>query len=240
MAGTIQDYYFNVEQGLFADDLEQQHFSEHAQIIALLTNQISPPIAAGLLSGLQRLDLAPTSIYFSYYYLEACYKWRNAGLFFQRLAQWYKMERTGLKTLPEEFANPRSDCHAWSSHPLYHYYASVLGIRPASFGCMKLDISPLLGELDYAEGTMAHPLGKVYVHLQRFTDHIEIKYCVPAALSLTVNMQKADTPEGIVRIPIGDAVGVNSHEKLVTRTPDDIHRLVHVSTYRHIPSAPPF
>ena len=37
-----------------------------------------------------------------------------------RLEQWYELENLGLKTLPEEFCFPRSDCHAWSSHILYH------------------------------------------------------------------------------------------------------------------------
>ena len=35
-----------------------------------------------------------------------------------------------LKTLPEEFGNPRSDCHGWGAHLLYQHFASVMGMRP--------------------------------------------------------------------------------------------------------------
>ena len=41
---------------------------------------------------------------------------------------------TGCRT-PIESAEPtRSDCHAWGSHPLFHFFATLLGIRPGGAG----------------------------------------------------------------------------------------------------------
>jgi hypothetical protein len=57
----------------------------------------------------------------------------------------------------------RSDCHGWGAHPLYHYYASLLGIRPAAPGFQRVRIAPQLGELLWAQGRMVHPLGWVEV-----------------------------------------------------------------------------
>ena len=148
----IVDKYFVSERGLFADDEEHKEFSEHPQVLALLTNQLSPSLQESLISGLRK-GLHQCSIYFSYYYMEACYKYKLDDLFFKRLEKWYALEKDGLKTLPEEFNGPRSDCHAWGSHVLYHYYASILGIRPTAFGFKNIEFKPMIGQLEYAGGT---------------------------------------------------------------------------------------
>lgn len=144
--------YFDQDRGIFADDEEHKEFSEHPQVLALLTRQLSPQLQESLIAGLNK-GLHQCSIYFSYYYLETCYKYRLDDLFFKRLEKWYALEKEGLKTLPEEFEGPRSDCHAWSSHILYHYYASILGIRPTAFGFKNIQFKPMTGPLEYAKGT---------------------------------------------------------------------------------------
>lgn len=146
---AVKQTYFNPERGLFAEDKQQTYFSEHAQIIAMLA---SPDSA--LANNLQHADLTPCGIYFSHYYLEACYQYGLEKLFFKRLEKWYALGKEGLKTMPEEFEGPRSDCHAWSSHILYHYYASILGLRPAAFGFKHVQFQPMTGPLEYVYGSM--------------------------------------------------------------------------------------
>ena len=36
-------------------------------------------------------------------------------------------------------AGTRSDCHAWGAHPVFHFYATVLGIRPAAPGFRRVN-----------------------------------------------------------------------------------------------------
>ena len=55
------------------------------------------------------------------HYLEACRRCGLDGLAEKRISKWKALQDEGLTTLPEEFQNPRSDCHAWSSHILYHF-----------------------------------------------------------------------------------------------------------------------
>ena len=76
---------------------------------------------------------------------------------------WFPLLRTGMKTMPEEPEPCRSDCHAWGAHPLYHFYATILGIRPTGLGSRTLSATPCLGPLQSASGTLPHPSG-----LQRF------------------------------------------------------------------------
>ena len=81
---------------------------------------------------------------------------------FARLEPWHKMLAMGLKTTPETVPLTRSDCHAWSAHPLFHFYTTVLGIRPASMGFATVEITPQLGQHDHASGKMVHPTsGKI-------------------------------------------------------------------------------
>lgn len=138
---SIWKHYYNPLRGLIANDFEKRHYSEHSQVLALLAGDYPE-----LIEALQReKNLPKAGIYFSFYYLEACCKHRLSDLFYARFAEWFKLEKQGLKTLPEEFNNPRSDCHAWSSHVLYHYFASIRGRRPTAFGGRGVQIHPLSG-----------------------------------------------------------------------------------------------
>jgi len=44
---------------------------------------------------------------------------------------------------------------------LYHYFASLLGIRPSSFGFGAVEIEPMPGHLTHLSGTMVHPSGQI-------------------------------------------------------------------------------
>jgi hypothetical protein len=87
-----------------------------------------------------------------------------------------------MKTMLEQPEPSRSDCHAWGSHPIYHYYASILGIRPASPGFGSVVISPELGSLDWAAGEMVHPAGVITVHVERVGKGLRVKVNMPAGL----------------------------------------------------------
>lgn len=112
-AAKVREKFYNSERQLYASDIEQKHFSEHSQALALLALGDT-----SVIPGLKKCDLVQCSIYFSYYYLEACQKYGLDDLLEKRLDRWRVLSDEGLTTFPEEFDNPRSDCHAWSSHIL--------------------------------------------------------------------------------------------------------------------------
>ena len=110
------EFYYVPEKQLLADDKEHRFYSEHAQVLAMLSHPLGE-----LWNGMRNEpNLTNCGIYFSHYYLEACREYGKTELFHARLKRWSELENLGLKTLPEEFCFPRSDCHAWSSHILYH------------------------------------------------------------------------------------------------------------------------
>jgi len=108
------------------------------------------------------------SIYFSYYLFEVLKKRRNARYLFKRLKDWEFVQELNFSTTPEVFqTSTRSDCHAWGAHPAFHFLTAVLGISPDGVGFEKVRIEPMLGDLDFAEGTMVHPLGDIIVSIKK-------------------------------------------------------------------------
>lgn len=155
-------------RGLFRDTPDGQDFSQHANVLAILTNTVPNGHKAALMERvLSDTTLTQATYYFSYYLFEAL---RDAGLgdrYIEQLGPWRGMLALGLTTVPETPEPTRSDSHAWSAHPNYGLLATVLGVRPAAPGFKSVRIEPHLGPLQRAEGRVPHPLGAIDVRLTR-------------------------------------------------------------------------
>jgi hypothetical protein len=157
--------FWDEERGLLADDLAHQFFSEHTQCMALLSDALIPGLlktvmrermASGLLSD---PNLDRTTIYFSHYLFETLRVLGRMDVLLERMQLWFHLPGQGFKTTFEKPEPSRSDCHAWGAHPLFHYFATILGIRPASLGFKEVEIFPQLGPLEHASGRLVHPAG---------------------------------------------------------------------------------
>ena len=65
---------------------------------------------------------------------------------------------------------PRSECHGWSSVPLYELSAVILGVKPGGIGFESVIIKPFTDVLDYAGGTVPTPRGPVATALMSLTE----------------------------------------------------------------------
>lgn len=154
-------------RGLWSDDDAHAHYSEHVNSLAILSGLVDPGRARRVAESLlTSLDLARATVYYSHYLFEALTRAGRVDALVSRLDLWRNLAAQGFTTTPEMPEPTRSDCHAWGAHPLYHFFASILGIRPADAGFRTILIEPQLGGLDHAEGTMVHPLGEVHVKAQ--------------------------------------------------------------------------
>jgi len=167
MGGRLVDLFWDEGRGLFADDASRESYSEHTQCLALLSGVLDKGRAARLGHGLLAdPGLVRTTIYFTHYLFEA-YRMLGAGeSLFNRLSLWFALPEQGFKTTPEMPEPTRSDCHAWGAHPIYHCFATLLGIRPTEFGFGTLEIAPLLGPPRQLSGTLVHPRGVVEADLR--------------------------------------------------------------------------
>ena len=184
MAAAAREAFWNEERGLLADDLSHQHFSEHAQCLALLAEAadpagvgLDPARRTRLIEGLvEAPELSRATIYFSHYLFEAYRLLGRMDRLLERMRTWFDLPGQGFRTTLEHGEPSRSDCHAWGAHPLFHYRATVLGVRPAAPGFRRVRLAPQLGPLEWARATMPHPRGEISADLrvegQRLTGEI--------------------------------------------------------------------
>jgi hypothetical protein len=175
--------YWNASRGLFADDRAHTSYSEHAQSLAILSRAVAgielEQVARGLLAG---KGLSRTTIYFTHYLFEAYRVIGGIGQLIHRLELWRQLGERGLKTTIEAPEPTRSDCHAWASHPLYHYFATILGIRPSAPGFQSVEIAPQLGPMKWVNGTLPHPQGDIVVDVRQDDDRLCAVVSLPPGL----------------------------------------------------------
>ncbi|HEY5507248.1 MAG TPA: alpha-L-rhamnosidase C-terminal domain-containing protein, partial [Paludibacter sp.] len=160
---------FDSNKGLIADSPEKNTFSQHANVLAILTNTFPKTTdKAKIINAiLNDKELAQCTLYFKFYLFEALQKAGQADQFIAALAPWEKMVDAGLTTFAETPDPTRSDCHAWSASPVYYFLSLVSGIKPASPGFKTVRIEPNLGSLKNIDATMPHKLGTIRIKLQR-------------------------------------------------------------------------
>ena len=167
LAHAVDEHFWNEESGIYADTLAHDAWSEHAQCLALLSGFVpiekKTRVAQGLLSA---PDLARTTIYFTHYLFETYRQLGEMDAFFNRLQLWQSLVDNDLKTTIEMPEPTRSDCHAWGAHPLFHFYATLAGIRPIAPAFSRVEVKPQLGNLSWLEATMPHPRGEIRVSVR--------------------------------------------------------------------------
>ncbi|NGM60923.1 family 78 glycoside hydrolase catalytic domain [Sphingobacterium sp. SGG-5] len=159
---------FNKEKGLMADAPNQSTYSQHANIMAIISHALSGEEAKQVMDKvLTDRTLSQSSFYYRFYLTRALHKTGMADSYYAQLEPWREMLRLGLTTFAETPEPTRSDSHAWASVPNYEFLATICGIRPAEPGFKSVIIQPAFGELEEIEGEMPHPLGKIKVALKK-------------------------------------------------------------------------
>ena len=194
---SIDAAFWNQARELYSEDLAQTSFAQHAQCLAVLSGALDVEKSKALMQRVAASnDLAETTIMFRFYLMEAFAQTRMEKELWAQMPLWYQLPDWGFKTTWEE-ADPntsRSDCHAWGAHPLYHYSASFLGIRPSSRSFKTVHIAPLLGELQTARGEMPHPDGTIKLECARSNSALRADVTLPPNVSGTFEWNGAVHP----------------------------------------------
>lgn len=143
------------------DNTPAEH-AESLQICHLLMFEGTPhPWPA---DALAQADAARCSHYFSYYkHLAMFAREDNPYDYLAELQPWKEMIESGLTTFPETPEPTRSDCHAWSAHPILGFFQIVAGVISIAPGWKKAKIMPRPGSLRRFEAQIAHPDGELRV-----------------------------------------------------------------------------
>jgi alpha-L-rhamnosidase len=180
---------------LVADTPSQQHYSQHANILAVWLDVIPRKqqqlLLANVLSttdpsfhaNMTLPSMTAATYYFRFYLARALVHAGMGDEYLQLLAPWREMLSLGLTTWAESPEPTRSDSHAWSAHPNFDLLSVVAGIRPRTAGFESVTIEPHLGTLKQVAATLPTPKGTVEVNYLRVSNTVEALITLPAGMS---------------------------------------------------------
>ncbi len=170
-------------RGLLHDYIGSPSFSQHANIMGILTDAIPETDQVAVFERLNSdTTLAQATFYYRFYLTRALKKVGLGDRYSRMLGPWKQMLDLGLTTFAENPEPTRSDCHAWSSSPNYDFLATICGIEPAAPGFSKVRIAPHPGHLKRIEGRVPHPLGEIRVNLHAEKDRLTGEVVLPEGL----------------------------------------------------------
>ncbi len=189
LAASLTSHFWVQERKLFADNLDHTLFSEHTQCLAILSHRLTPQRIRETVEGLlQAESIERTTVYFTHYLFEALTMTGHTERLLDRMKLWFDLKSQGFVTTVEEPEPSRSDCHGWGAHPLYHYYASLLGIRPGSPGFQTVEIAPQPATLTRIGGELPHPHGTIAAEFAleggRWTGYVRLPEGLTGTLKL--------------------------------------------------------
>ncbi len=184
---------WNARLGLLADTPDQNSYSEHTNIFAVLTDTIPAHDQAGVIRKLIASHfgegatvtppMAEVSYHYQFYLSRAIDKAGLGEQYLSTLVPWHTMLALGLTTTPE-YADPtRSDTHAWSAHPIYDLLTIVAGIHPSAPGFARVRIAPCPGNLKSFDVSMPHQNGAIRVRYTRQVKTADFVFTLPENLS---------------------------------------------------------
>lgn len=163
--------------------------SEHNEALwRLLQERLGLPISPWPAKELRAKRAAETTYYFSYYKHLAM----RPEDYLAELGPWFQMIEEGLTTFAEHADPVRSDCHAWSAHPILGFFQVVAGVTSCAHGWRKARIAPNPGSLRRFDARIAHPDGELRVALEDGSLTVDS----PIPYDLVWNGKSASVPAG--------------------------------------------
>lgn len=198
-ANAVRKLCWDKRYGIIADEPAHQHFSQHANILAVwldvipkkqqreVLEKILSTTDKGFSSRTELPAMTASTYYFRFYLARAVVHAGMGDEYLRLLGPWHNMVSLGLTTWAESPEPTRSDSHAWSAHPNFDLLTIVAGIRPAGAGFKAVTIEPHLGELQHVEAAMPAPNGIVQVKYEAVGKRVEAQVTMPAGMSGTLN-----------------------------------------------------
>lgn len=180
IVNTAKEKYWVDGKGMFADTKDHDTFSQHVNILAILTGLINGEDARRLFQTIiQDSTLAQCTVYYRYYLNQAMAKAGLGDELLNSLEIWERQMQLGLTTWAESPEPSRSDCHAWGASPNVEFFRTIIGIRSIAPGFRQIEIAPSLGSLSVASGSVPHPDGDISVNYQRKNNRLTAIITIP-------------------------------------------------------------
>lgn len=183
--------YYVTNKKMFADNMDRNSFSQHVNVLAILTGLVKGEEAKQLFHVLNsESTIAQCTIYYRYYLNQAMAKAGLGDEFLNSLNTWKNQISLGLSTWAESPEPSRSDCHAWGASPCVEFLRIILGVRSAAPGFSKVEIKPSLGNLETVSGSVPHPNGDIIVSYHRDGEKLIADISLPHGVIWRFNLER--------------------------------------------------
>ena len=177
---AIEENCYDGEMHFYSDTPGGRTYSEHTAVWAVLSECKTGEDAKQLLIRSFEGNYSRASFSFSFYTFRALEKTGLYTRYAERIFDgWRKMLDMGCTTWGENPGNPRSECHAWSSAPIYEYSAVFLGVKPTLPGYRKFVVRPQIEMADNVRGSVPTPYGEIEVSLQKIDGALKFRVRKP-------------------------------------------------------------
>ena len=184
---AVLKYCYDGEKGLFRNTPGRREYSAHTTLWAVLSDTVTGGDASALMKRTLESDVPGCTFSMNYFMFRALEKTGYYGYADRLLDGWRKMldmHCTSWCENPGYPGDPRSECHGWSSVPLYELSAVILGVKPASPGFDTVTVKPYTETLEYAEGSVPTPHGKIYVEWHKENGEVKLGVKLPDGVKL--------------------------------------------------------
>lgn len=187
---AVKIHCFNKEKGLYVDTPGRSDASTHAQFWAVLSGIAEGEEAKRLMREvLENKDLYQSSYSMNFYLFRAL---EIAGMYDKTesyLKGWEKMVHQNMTTWCEDPFLQRSDCHGWSSLPIFEYTHMLLGIKPAIPGYEAITIAPFTQNHTHIEGSIPTVKGKIFVSWEKVGGEIKLEVNSPEKVPVKIILE---------------------------------------------------
>lgn len=167
MNNAVNKYCYDSDAGMYYDTVKCKEFSEHTALWAVLSGAVEGKAAKELIDRIMSIDIPRCSFSMNYYMFRALEKAEKYDYAPRLMAGWQKMLDLHCTTWCENPDSPRSECHGWSSAPIYEFTEMMLGVYPEKDGFKSIRIKPTFNGAEWARGTVPTPYGTVAVSWEK-------------------------------------------------------------------------
>lgn len=156
-----------------SDRLVDEHSEALYRVLQLFGGDSLDPWPAEAL----KVANAPECTYYFQYYKHLA---MQPDDYMALMEPWKEMIENGLSTFAETPEPTRSDCHAWSAHPILGFFELVAGVTSIAPGWATAKIAPKPGSLQRFDAQIAHPDGLLRVEFE--DGRLSVETPVPAEM----------------------------------------------------------
>jgi len=174
---------YDQETGLFANVPNGKTYSQHCQLWAVIAETVSEEKAEKLMNTMLTHDeLDKCSFSMNFFLMRALRKCGMYSYADKVLDGWKEMLENHCTSWGESLSFPRSECHGWSSAPIFEFSAEILGVKPYAPGYAKALIEPFTDSLESASGTVPTVKGNIKISWRKKDGKVHLEIDSPSSI----------------------------------------------------------